>query len=107
MMLPEETHNISIKIKNFRLVSLDPDDPGHSGQKQPKSISYDGFPTLSSPVKDTLKSSTEATSQRVLEANSIFGRITSILDHECQASSPESPAAHIKALKNFAKIWHR
>lgn len=69
--------------ENFYLASLDLDNLGPVGQFPNEELTYDDFPLLPGKINETLLNTTEAATQRITEARSIFGPIASLLDGQC------------------------
>lgn len=105
-----ETSNITVKChpsssikENVYIASLDLDKPGPDAQFPDERMSYDDFPSLPGKINETLLSTTEAATQRIIEARNIFGPISNLLDGQCQAIIPDMPARHVSALTDLCE----
>ena len=79
---------------------LDTDDPDPSDHFPRDPLSYDEETHSPGPIQAAILSSKEAADQRVMEAETMFGSIATILDQHCACNSHMS-AQQTNALKSF------
>ncbi|POS86259.1 hypothetical protein EPUL_003611 [Erysiphe pulchra] len=98
-----ETPSTSSANKNVRLVSIDLDYPDHEGNLSDCELPYDDPPHQPGKIEEAPLSTSEAASQRILAAQTLFGSIANVLDLQCKSNNKHMHANDIRALNDLCE----
>ncbi|POS83139.1 hypothetical protein EPUL_005594, partial [Erysiphe pulchra] len=97
------TPSTSSANKNVRLVSIGLDYPDHEGNLSDCELPYDDPPHQPGKIEEALLSTSEAASQRILAAQTLFCSISNVLDLQCQSNNEHMHANDIRALNDLCE----